>query len=94
MNEIVLRIEAFFDILATRSVLTELGLVLLTLIAGGVLGMALRQRAREVTREELATPALQECRLSREFQEWQEWPKWQEWHALRRGVWRNLSQIG
>jgi small-conductance mechanosensitive channel len=46
MNEVVLRIEAFFDILATRSVLTELGLVLLTLIAGEVLGMALRQRAR------------------------------------------------
>ena len=46
MNELVLRIEAFFDILATRSVLTELGLVLLTLIAGEMLGMALRQRAR------------------------------------------------
>jgi small-conductance mechanosensitive channel len=46
MNEVVLRIEAFFDILATRSVLTELGLVLLTLIAGEMLGMALRQRAR------------------------------------------------
>ena len=49
MNEIVLRIEAFFDILATRSVLTELGLVLLTLIAGGLLGMALRQRARRLS---------------------------------------------
>jgi len=49
VNEIVLRIEAFFDILATRSVLTELGLVLLTLIAGGLLGMALRQRARRLS---------------------------------------------
>jgi small-conductance mechanosensitive channel len=47
MNEVVLRIEAFFDILATRSVLTELGLVLLTLIAGEMLGMALRHRARQ-----------------------------------------------
>ena len=50
MNELVLRIEAFFDILATRSVLTELGLVLLTLLAGEMLGMALRERARRNNR--------------------------------------------
>ena len=45
MNDLVLRIEAFFDILATRSVLSELALIALTLVAGGALGMALRRRA-------------------------------------------------
>ncbi len=48
MNEIALRIGAFFDILATRSVLTELALIVLTLIAGAVLGMALRRRSRGI----------------------------------------------
>jgi len=48
VNEIALRIEAFFDILATRSVLTELALIVLTLIAGAVLGMALRRRSRGI----------------------------------------------
>jgi small-conductance mechanosensitive channel len=45
MNDLVLRIEAFFDILATRSVLSELALIALTLVVGGALGMALRRRA-------------------------------------------------
>jgi small-conductance mechanosensitive channel len=48
VNEIALRIGAFFDILATRSVLTELALIVLTLIAGAVLGMALRRRSRGI----------------------------------------------
>jgi small-conductance mechanosensitive channel len=45
MNDLVLRIEAFFDILATRSVLSELALIALTLVAGGALGVVLRRRA-------------------------------------------------
>src|SRR5450432_3808360 len=47
MTELVLRIEAFFDILATRSVLIELGLVMLCLLAGGILGFGLRRRSRQ-----------------------------------------------
>jgi small-conductance mechanosensitive channel len=46
MNDILLRIEAYLDILSTRSVLTELLLILLVLIAGGMLSVGLRRRAR------------------------------------------------
>jgi small-conductance mechanosensitive channel len=45
MNDLVLRIEAFFDILATRSVLTELALIAVILAVGAALGMAMRRHA-------------------------------------------------
>jgi small-conductance mechanosensitive channel len=53
MTEVWLRIQAFFDILSTRSVLLELGLVLLVLLIGGLIGMALRSRLQ---RQRFKTP--------------------------------------
>jgi small-conductance mechanosensitive channel len=47
MTELVQRIAAFFDILSTRNVLTEIGAVALCLLAGWVVGAALRRRAAQ-----------------------------------------------
>jgi small-conductance mechanosensitive channel len=44
MNEILQRIEAFFEILSTRNVLIEIGAVALCLLAGWFAGTALRDR--------------------------------------------------
>jgi small-conductance mechanosensitive channel len=46
MTEILLRIEAFFDILSTRSVLAEVGVLALCLGFGGLVSLVLRRRAR------------------------------------------------
>src|SRR5271167_1970253 len=46
MTETWLRIEAWFDILSTRSVLIEVGVLALCLGAGGLVGMELRRRYR------------------------------------------------
>jgi small-conductance mechanosensitive channel len=46
MTELWLRIEAFFDILSTRSVLTEVSVLALCLAFGGLVGAVLRRRAR------------------------------------------------
>jgi small-conductance mechanosensitive channel len=46
MSEILQRIAAFFDILSTRNVLIEIGAVGLCLLAGWLLGAALRERYR------------------------------------------------
>jgi small-conductance mechanosensitive channel len=53
MTEIWLHIEAFLDILSTRNVLIEVGLIALCLAVGGLIGMALRRRYRQRT---LQTP--------------------------------------
>src|SRR5579863_8156323 len=45
MSDIWLRIEAFLDILSTRSVLTEIGALALCLGLGAVAGLLLRRRA-------------------------------------------------
>jgi small-conductance mechanosensitive channel len=45
MNEIWLRIQAFFDILSTRNVLIELGLLAVCLLVGGVVGLELSRRS-------------------------------------------------
>jgi len=44
MNEIWLRIQAFFDILSTRNVLIELGVLVVCLLAGGFVGLELTRR--------------------------------------------------
>jgi small-conductance mechanosensitive channel len=46
MNEIWLRAQAFFDILSTRSVLIEVGVLALCLLLGGLVGMELSRRAQ------------------------------------------------
>jgi small-conductance mechanosensitive channel len=46
MNQLMQRIAALFDILATRNVLIEIGAVALSLLAGWIAGAALRQRFR------------------------------------------------
>jgi small-conductance mechanosensitive channel len=44
MTDVLLRVEAFFDILATRNVLMELGLLALCLAVGALVGVGLRRR--------------------------------------------------
>ncbi|HEY2781456.1 MAG TPA: mechanosensitive ion channel domain-containing protein [Steroidobacteraceae bacterium] len=44
MNEIWLHIQAFFDILSTRNVLIEVGLLAVCLAVGGLVGMELNRR--------------------------------------------------
>jgi small-conductance mechanosensitive channel len=44
MNEIRLRIQAFFDILSTRNVLIELGVLAVCLLVGGFVGLELTRR--------------------------------------------------
>jgi small-conductance mechanosensitive channel len=44
MNEIWLRLQAFFDILSTRNVLIELGLLAVCLLVGGIVGAELNRR--------------------------------------------------
>jgi small-conductance mechanosensitive channel len=44
MNEIWLRIQAFFEILSTPNVLIEVGIIVLCLIAGGLVGLQLARR--------------------------------------------------
>ncbi|HMI75473.1 MAG TPA: mechanosensitive ion channel domain-containing protein [Steroidobacteraceae bacterium] len=44
MNEIWLRIQALFDILSTRNVLIELGVLVVCLLAGGFVGLELTRR--------------------------------------------------
>jgi small-conductance mechanosensitive channel len=44
MNEIWLRTQAFFEILSTRNVLIEVGIIALCLIAGGLVGLQLSRR--------------------------------------------------
>ena len=46
MNEIWLRIQAFFEILSTRNVLIEVGIIALCLIAGGLVALQLGRRYR------------------------------------------------
>ena len=45
MNEIWLRVQAFFDILSTRNVLIELGLLAVCLLVGGMVGLELSRRS-------------------------------------------------
>jgi len=47
MTEIVQRIEAFFEILSTRNVLIEIGVVALCLLGGWLAGVPLRNRHRQ-----------------------------------------------
>jgi small-conductance mechanosensitive channel len=47
MTELLQRIEAFFEILSTRNVLIEIGSVGLCLLAGWLVGVALRNRYRQ-----------------------------------------------
>jgi small-conductance mechanosensitive channel len=47
MNEILQRIEAFFEILSTRNVLIEIGAVALCLLGGWLAGVPLRSRHRD-----------------------------------------------
>ncbi|HEY5264596.1 MAG TPA: mechanosensitive ion channel domain-containing protein [Steroidobacteraceae bacterium] len=51
MSEFWLRLQAFFDILSSRNVLIEIAAVALCLLAGWVLGAALRSRYRQRTIE-------------------------------------------
>jgi small-conductance mechanosensitive channel len=44
MNELWLRIEAFFDILSTRNVLIEIGVLAVCLLIGGIVGLELNRR--------------------------------------------------
>jgi small-conductance mechanosensitive channel len=44
MNEIRLRIEAFFDILSTRNVLVEIGVLAVCVVLGGIVGLELSRR--------------------------------------------------
>jgi len=44
MNEIWLRVQALFDILSTRNVLIELGVLVVCLLAGGFVGLELTRR--------------------------------------------------
>ena len=53
MKEALQRIAVFFDILSTRNVLIEIGALALCLLAGGVVGAALRSRYR---RRRIKTP--------------------------------------
>jgi small-conductance mechanosensitive channel len=53
MTEIWLHIEAFMDILSTRNVLIEVGIIALCLAVGGLIGMQLRRRYRT---QRLQTP--------------------------------------
>jgi small-conductance mechanosensitive channel len=46
MNEIWLRAQAFFDILSTRTVLIEVGVLALCLLLGGLVGMELSRRGQ------------------------------------------------
>jgi small-conductance mechanosensitive channel len=46
MNEIWLRVQAFFEILSTPNVLIEVGIIALCLIAGGLVGLQLGRRYR------------------------------------------------
>jgi small-conductance mechanosensitive channel len=45
MSEIWLRLQAFFDILSTRNVLIELGLLAVCLLVGGMVGFELNRRS-------------------------------------------------
>jgi hypothetical protein len=47
MTEIWLHIEAFLDILSTRNVLIEVGLIVLCLAVGGLIAVELRRRYRQ-----------------------------------------------
>jgi small-conductance mechanosensitive channel len=49
MNEIRLRIEAFFDILSTRNVLIEIGVLAVCLLIGGIVGLELSRRHQRQT---------------------------------------------
>jgi small-conductance mechanosensitive channel len=49
MNEIWLRLQAFFDILSTRNVLIELGVLSVCLIVGGLAGLELSRRHQRQT---------------------------------------------
>jgi small-conductance mechanosensitive channel len=49
MNEIRMRIEAFFDILSTRNVLIEIGVLAVCLLIGGFVGLELNRRHRRRT---------------------------------------------
>jgi hypothetical protein len=44
MSEVLLRIEAFFDILSSRTVLIEIGVLAVCLLLGGLLGLELSRR--------------------------------------------------
>ena len=44
MNEIWLRIQAFFEILATRNVLIEVGVLAVCLLLGGIVALELSRR--------------------------------------------------
>ena len=44
MNEIRLRLEAFFEILSTRNVLIEIGVLAVCLLLGGIVGLELSRR--------------------------------------------------
>jgi small-conductance mechanosensitive channel len=44
MNELWLRIQAFFEILSTRNMLIEVGVIVLCLIVGGLVGLQLSRR--------------------------------------------------
>jgi small-conductance mechanosensitive channel len=49
MNEIWLRIEAFFDILSSRNVLIEIGVLAVCLLIGGIVGLELNRRYQRQT---------------------------------------------
>jgi small-conductance mechanosensitive channel len=49
MNEIWLRIEAFFDILSSRNVLIEIGVLAVCLLIGGIVGLELNRRHQRRT---------------------------------------------
>ena len=46
MNELWLKIQAFFEILATRNVLIEIAATALCLLVGGLVGLELSRRFR------------------------------------------------
>jgi small-conductance mechanosensitive channel len=55
MNEIWLRTQAFFDILSTRNVLIELGLLGVCLLIGGIVGLELHRRSqRQIVKPPMA----------------------------------------
>jgi small-conductance mechanosensitive channel len=49
MNDIRLRIEAFFDILSSRNVLIEIGVLAVCLLIGGIVGLELNRRYQRQT---------------------------------------------
>jgi len=49
MNDIWLRIEAFFDILSSRNVLIEIGVLAVCLLIGGIVGLELNRRYQRQT---------------------------------------------